>query len=277
MLRHTLRFVAALALAAGLASTASALEWNAEALALYGGTYASDCANPAALHLRIDRDRLAIEKGALTVTALQPDPSASFFGPQPPREFEIAILGRSSADGDVTFVVYGDARGRYVGLQAAPKVMASLGLTPNDATTYRDCDVERRQRDGDAAVAAQSAQNKAAQDAALASPLADPAFKSAYEAALGSHARTPWLASLDGPSTPQQSVEIDGAPYLQLAFCKAHDCSDNNAVLLYARADNKVYGLIFEGGQRSTLIGDPPAPVADKLRRIWRTEWHRGR
>jgi hypothetical protein len=269
--------LAALALTAGIALPASALDWNAEALALYGGTYAADCANPAALHLRVESDKLALEKGSRTVIARQPDPSASFFGPQPPREFQIAIMGSVAAAGDLTVIVYRDARGRYAGLQADPALMASLDLKPNDTTTYRDCDAERRQRDGAADLAAQSAQGKAAEDAALASPLADPAFKAAYLTAIGSRARTEWLANLDGPGSPQKSVVIDGVPYLQLAFCKAHDCSDNNTVLLYARADNKVYGLVFEGGQRSTLIGNPPAPLAEELRRIWRSEWRQRR
>ena len=112
--------------------------------------------------------------------------------------------------------------------------------------------------------------------ATLASPLADREFKRAYYQALGPKVREDWLAKLDGPGPEQKSVRVAGADYLQLAFCKAHDCHDNNAVLLYSRAAGNVYGLVFEGDRRKTLIGQPPAAVAVELERIWRSEWRQG-
>ncbi len=265
------------ALVGGVVSPAFALDWNAEAFALYGGTYANECANAGAVHVRIDKDAVVLTRGARSVTGRSLDPSASFFGSQPPADFQMAILAQPSPPGDLVVAVFRDRQGRSVTLQADPKTMAAVGLKANDATAYRDCDAERRQRDGDAAMAAQSAAASSAQAAALASPLADPAFKAAYLKALGSRASTPWLARMDGPSTGQKSVVLDGKSYLSLAYCKAHDCGDNNAVLLYSKADDKVYALVFEGGQRTTMLGTPPASVTAQLQQTWRTEWHPGK
>jgi hypothetical protein len=113
--------------------------------------------------------------------------------------------------------------------------------------------------------------------AALASPLADPEFKRAYYRALGPKVRETWLARLDGPSPGQKSVLVAEADYIEIAFCKAHDCHDNNVVLLFSRASGTVYGLVFEAGRRSTLIGQPPPAVAAELQRLWQSEWRPGR
>ena len=256
---------------------AAAADWNAEAFGLYGGTYAVDCPNPAAMHLRIATDSLVIEKAGRTMTARQLNPSFSYFGQQSPPQFQVAILSQLKGGVEVTFLVYRDKRGRYVDLQTDPKVMAALDLKPTDATHYRDCDADRRQRDGVAAAGAERENARAEREAARSSPLADREFKRGYYRALGPKVRESWLAQLDGPGPSQKSVRIAGADYVELAFCKPHDCHDNNVVLLYSRATGSVYGLVFEGNRRSTLIGQPPAAVAAELERLWRSEWRQSR
>jgi hypothetical protein len=102
--------------------------------------------------------------------------------------------------------------------------------------------------------------------------LKEPAFKSAYVKALGPRANTPWLARRDGPAPPDRFVEVGGQRYVLNAFCKAHDCSDHNAVVLYSPAKKVVYGSIHEKG-KTTLIGDPPEAVARELPVLWKKEW----
>lgn len=131
--------------------------------------------------------------------------------------------------------------------------------------------------DGAVAVAEARESARSEREAAAASPLADPEFKRAYYRALGPKVRESWLARLDGPSPGQKSVFVAGADYIEIAFCKAHDCHDNNAVLLYSRAAGSVYGLVFEANRRSTLIGQPPPAIAAELQRLWQSEWRQSR
>jgi hypothetical protein len=102
--------------------------------------------------------------------------------------------------------------------------------------------------------------------------LAEPSFKSAYMKALGPKAKTPWLAKRDGPAPQDKFVTVAGERYVMNSFCKARDCGDNSAVVLYSPTRKVVYGTIHERG-KTTLIGDPPPPVATELAGLWKKEW----
>lgn len=102
--------------------------------------------------------------------------------------------------------------------------------------------------------------------------LKDPKFKALYLKALGPKAKTPWLAKIDGPAPTTTKVKVDGTEYVLAAFCKNHDCGDNNAVLLYLGEKGILYGTIYEQG-KTTLLGDPPPPIAAELAKLWRKEW----
>jgi len=102
--------------------------------------------------------------------------------------------------------------------------------------------------------------------------LQNPKFKSLYLKALGPKSKTPWLARMDGPAPTTRMVTVGGRNYVLAAFCKNHDCADNNAVLLYAADRGMLYGTIFERG-RTTLIGNPPPAVAVELGKLWKHEW----
>jgi len=102
--------------------------------------------------------------------------------------------------------------------------------------------------------------------------LQEPAFKSAYLKALGPRANTAWLAKRDGPAPADKFVTVGGERYVQNAFCKNHDCGDYSAVVLYSPEKKAVYGAVHEKG-RTTLIGDPPPPVASELPTLWKKEW----
>ena len=59
------------------------------------------------------------------------------------------------------------------------------------------------------------------------------------------------------------------------AICKPRDCGENNGVLLYDAAGGAVYGKVYQAG-RTTLLGDPPPPLAAELDKLWRQEWRGG-
>lgn len=102
--------------------------------------------------------------------------------------------------------------------------------------------------------------------------LKDPKFKQLYVKALGTKAKTPWLAKVDGPAPTTRKVRVIGSEFVLAAFCKNQGCGENSAVLLYAADRGQLYGTIFEKG-KTTLIGDPPPGLAIELNKLWKKEW----
>lgn len=102
--------------------------------------------------------------------------------------------------------------------------------------------------------------------------LKDPKFKQLYVKALGTKAKTPWLAKMDGPAPTTRKVRVIGSEFVLAAFCKNQGCGENSAVLLYAADRGQLYGTIFEKG-KTTLIGDPPPGLAIELNKLWKKEW----
>lgn len=100
----------------------------------------------------------------------------------------------------------------------------------------------------------------------------EPAFLSAYAKALGSKGRASWLAKRRGPAPEDRFVLVAGERYAMSAFCKAHDCEANSAVILYSPEKKAVFGTVFEQGM-SALIGNPSPAVASELDRLWHAEW----
>ena len=103
--------------------------------------------------------------------------------------------------------------------------------------------------------------------------LKDPKLAELYVKALGPKAKTPWLAKMDGPAPTTRKVRVVGSEFVRAAFCKNHDCGDNNAVLLYAADRGQLYGTIYEKG-KTTVIGEPPPGLAIELKKLWKKEWH---
>lgn len=93
--------------------------------------------------------------------------------------------------------------------------------------------------------------------------------KETYYKALGPLTKESWLAKLDGPSSEGQAMKIAGADYVMLYTCKNHDCYDHNVVLLWSGVQNVVHGIVHQRG-KSTLIGNPPPPVAAELEKLWK-------
>ena len=244
-------------------------------LKLFGGSYASDCANPAAPRLRVDRDALTVARGNQRLTARGLMASYSYFGNSPPPGFRGALSGNVRGAEQLTFLAYADRLGTYIRIEGDPQVRAALGAALL-APKYRRCDAAGEPRALPLPPAPPPAPPPPAArgDAVphLGALMADPAFKRIYFRALGPKAAQPWLARLDGPAPETRALLLEGTRYVVIAACKAHDCYDHSAVFLYSAAQARVVGLIQQQGVK-TLVGAPPASLAAQLDRLWQADF----
>lgn len=249
---------------------------DADTVRSFGGRYAVDCAAPGGVSLRVEPGALVIDVRGRTITGGNLQASYSYFGQSPPPGFAVALLSELRGGKELVFLVGQDASGQHVTLQADPKLMAALGAMA--AQKYRDCDDDRNRRVAAAARGARREEAAGARAAArdMSDPLNHPGLKQAYLKALGPRAGLHWLAKLEGPSPERQRVRVDGSEYTQVAVCKAHDCFDNNAVLLFSTERSVVYGKVLDR-QSPVLIGAPPPAVAAALERSWRDQFRQGR
>ena len=245
-----------------------------ESIKLYGGTYSTECGNPTAPRVRV-AEKLTIEQGNKRMVGNNLMAAASYLGPEPPPDYQMALLSEVRRDARLIFLISRDKRGLYVELMGEdPKVeaalIAMLGRTQYKAQ-YRDCDVTDR------VPLTKPVQAPSAKPTTIASwdYLHDRPFQALYRKALGPKASISWIAKLDGPSSGTKVVSAAGADYRLLAVCKPHDCGDNNLVILYSTTDKTVFGKIFER-DRSTLIGNPSPALATELERLWKAEWRQG-
>ncbi len=258
----------AVLLASGAAGAQDGL--NAEVLKLYGGLYAIDCSQAQSPRVRVQRNAISVEQGDRRLTAQQVQAAYSYFGQSPPPGYLVALLAQVQG-----------ARGQFLEVDGDKAVLATLGPALSKAR-YRRCDAAANQR-----AAAQVREVQQAEKAARApvkpgtatSPselIRDAQFKAAYQRALGPLSSQAWLARMDGPATDLKPEAVAGTTYTLAAFCKAHDCGDNSAVMLYDAPRAKVYGFVHMGG-RNTVVGSPPGPVMAELNRLWRREWRQGK
>jgi hypothetical protein len=199
----------------------------------------------------------------LTGRKVRPAPAGAFA----PVGFEAAFTSEVAPGEMMSFVLTRDANGLYATVDGNPRVMETLPAALN-GKRVRHCDPNRNAAPGSAPGSAAAAQIGPSE------LLKDAAFKQAYLGVLGTLAKEPWLARLDGPAPPLRPVQVAGADYQLVSVCKAHDCFDNNMLLLWAPGPRTVYGKVVQGG-RSSLIGAPPAAVATELDRLWKAEYRR--
>jgi hypothetical protein len=93
---------------------------------------------------------------------------------------------------------------------------------------------------------------------------------------LGARARVPWLAEMNGPAREPVRVTAGGRDVVQYAFCKPHDCHDNNVLLLWDPASRTLVGALYING-RVSLLGSPSPAMSSELGRRWRALWRQGR
>ncbi len=260
----------------GIAACIPAMAWSQgsglppDAMALYGGRWSTNCADAAAPTLQVRQDMLIAESGKTRVVGRTPQTAYSFFGnTQPPAHFDVALMSSVGKAGALTFLVYRETGGQSITLQADKPVTGQL-TAELMKQRYWHCD-------GAARAATPSAEPTPTKlpppptgsPAALAQ---GPAMQKAWRTALGAHENDRWLVRREGPAPEPQWVTVEGTRYLLHAFCKPHDCFDNNAIALYDQGSGRIYGLVQRSGKNS-LLGAPSPALASQLDRLWREQW----
>jgi hypothetical protein len=280
--KHTSPLLAGALLAALLCPAAAWSQQAAglapDAMNLYGGRWSAACADAAAPTLQVRQDMLIAESGKRRVVARAPQTAYSFFGNSPPPAgFDVALIGEAGKAGAMTFLVYRDARGQSITLDADKPIAGQLGPDMMKLRYWR-CDGAARAAPpaAEAPAAAKTASPPTGSPAALAQ---GPAMQKAWRTALatseiGARDNDRWLVRREGPAPEPQWVTVDGTRYLLHAFCKPHDCYDNNAVALYDQGSGRIYGLVQRDG-RNRLVGAPPAALAPQLEKLWREQWRK--
>jgi len=125
----------ALAMGCGMAAPVHA-QFNPDVLRLYGGIYATDCANPQSPRLRVEREALHVEQGDRWLSARQELMAIhSSFGQSAPPNFLVALDGQVRPQVGMTFLVFTSAQGVYATLDGHPMVLANLGGWPGRGST----------------------------------------------------------------------------------------------------------------------------------------------
>jgi hypothetical protein len=248
----------------GLPTLAPAKVTRAEE-GVYGGVYAADCNNINALRVRLYGDVMTVEQSGRSVSAKPFKSSKAVPSGTVPPAFKIAYVGEVKGGDGLVFVMTHDASGLFVTLEGGPNSLATLGPGVM-GQKLRHCDPNRNALPG----------APAPKWMAPSELLRDPKFKNAYLKTLGPLAREPWLATLSGPAPQLETLRVGGTEMQLAAVCKPHDCGENNSVLLYDAAQAAVYGKVYQAG-RTTLLGNPDAPLAAELDKLWRQQWRSGK
>ena len=230
---------------------------------VYAGVYSNACSDRSQPMVRLYGDVMSVEQGGKVVTGKPFRASKTHLGATPPADFKVAYIGEVKGDDGLVFVLFHNANGLFVLLEGGAKSLATLG--PGlQGQKLRHCDPNRNALPG--AVVAQP----------IGPPdlLRDPKFKGPYLKALGPLSREHWLTSLSGPAPEVQKLQLAGNEYQLASACKPHDCAEHNTVLLYGAAQGVVYGKVYQAG-RSTLIGNPPPPLAGEIDKLWAQQWRR--
>ncbi|HEX7863914.1 MAG TPA: Ivy family c-type lysozyme inhibitor [Variovorax sp.] len=240
-----------------------------DAMTLYGGRWSTNCADASAPTLQVLQDRLIAESGKRRVVAREPQTAHSFFGNSPPPTgFDVALMSDAGKAGAMTFLVYRGPRGQYITLDADKPVAGQLGPEMMKLRYWR-CDGAGRALPPPSEPVAKVPPPPTGSPAALAQ---GPAMQKAWRAALGTRENDRWLVRREGPAPEPQWVTLEGTRYLLHAFCKPHDCYDNNAIALYDQGSGRIYGLVQRNGT-NRLVGTPPPALAPQLDKLWREQW----
>jgi hypothetical protein len=229
----------------------------------YGGSYMIDCADPASAKATVFDTTLEFLDGARRIAGSNADVASSYFGNSPPESFLLALLSDLPDAGQMIWMVYQDESGMYLTIEGDGEAMEAAGTSFAGQKFYRCDGAPPRTMTPEA-----PQRNYELHELSAAGILMYTGARAAYYKALGPLIEEAWLAELDGPSSENSYVVVDGAEYLRAFCCMNHDCYENNVVFLYSARQNLVYGKVYQSG-KSTLIGAPPPEVAKDLERLW--------
>jgi hypothetical protein len=213
------------------------------------------------LMIRLYGDTLDLERGGTAVKASKLRSSRTAPPGAAVADFAATVHGQAKG-GAVELTITHGAQGLFARVDGSDAALAPLG-GGIVGQVVRHCDPNRNRLPGAPIPLEQQSAPALFKQAG---------FPAAYTAALGPLAREPWIAKLDGPSPTLRRVDIDGQSYWLASACKAHDCADNNLVLLWSESRAQVHGLVQQKGRQS-LFGHPPPAVAAQLPKLWMMEW----
>src|SRR5690349_5443096 len=97
----------------------------------------------------------------------------------------------------------------------------------------------------------------------------DAVFRNVYDSLARGKTWDPWLRELSGVNAPLEYVSIgqDTEEFMLLSICKPHNCSVENAVILYSPKRRVAYAKVLVAGQFTTL-GNPPMAISSDLDRL---------
>jgi hypothetical protein len=126
-----------LALGCALPALAQQSANDVETLKKFAGTWAVDCAKPGT-RLTVSVNALTLEGGGKQMRAPAPMAAFSYFGrQQPPKGFEVALLGDTPA-AQLVFFAMGDTSGSYLTVEADGPTLKQFGK-PALAGKFRRC------------------------------------------------------------------------------------------------------------------------------------------
>jgi hypothetical protein len=96
-----------------LASAASAQGLRPDALAMFGGRYALDCAKADSSRVLVEVRQMRIEQGSKRITVGNLDSAFSYFGQNPPPDFRVALLGQMQGWHEVVALVNADGTAKH--------------------------------------------------------------------------------------------------------------------------------------------------------------------
>lgn len=280
------RLIAGLLCAISLAPAAAREKLENETIAKFGGTYAVDCNNKSSPRLHVVPDALIVDHGKQRMTAQDPMAWYNYLGPSAPKTFKVALQAKVRGEFELLFMVRDEGEGNVIDINGAANVRATLG--PGVVgQKFRQCEGpglmvtagvpaeppnESPVRDSGTTT---SPTHTGARDPSHpAYPLMDWRFRKVWRDAVGVAGRAPWISNLEGPAPEPQWVTVAGKRYVFNAYCKPHDCYDNNVVQLYDPVDLRVYGLVHLT-KVDALVGNPPPAETKKLQQLWLDTWRK--
>jgi hypothetical protein len=122
-------------------------DWNRDTQNEYGGTYSTNCNNPAAPRVRAVSQGLLVEVGTQRMTGTNLQVAVALFGNQgePPGQQTVALMSQVRGRFEMNFNVHRDTSGQWGALEGDPKVIAAIG-NGLAAQRFRDCDASRSAR-----------------------------------------------------------------------------------------------------------------------------------
>ena len=75
----------------------------------------------------------------------------------------------------------------------------------------------------------------------------------------------------DGPTSPNDTVTIEGGTYQLATFCKTHDCAGNYFLIIFSPDANRAWALLIT--EKTRWLGNPSPPIRAALTKAASEKW----